>query len=76
MSSEPGKYEGLYTEKLAPGAKLTRNSNSGGLRAPDEAGIGPAGLHIRPREAGHSGFSSSRLNLSPFTKDFRGEGHK
>ena len=32
--------------------------------------------YIQPTDGGafvHSGFSSERINLSPFTKDFRGE---
>ena len=41
-----------------------------------EARTNPGNLTVNRALAEHSGFSSSRLNLSPFTKDFRGEGHK
>ena len=37
-----------------------------------EARTNPGNLTVNRALAEHSGFSSSRLNLSPFTKDFRG----
>lgn len=31
------------------------------------------GSHLKPYQGQHSGFSSDRINLSPFTKNFREE---